>query len=48
MNQTFIIAAYALTWAVLFGYLALLLRKSSGSRKEFGRMAGQNRGEKLL
>lgn len=44
MNQTFIIAAYSLTWAVMLGYLAILLRRSAGSRKDFDRMAGQNRG----
>jgi hypothetical protein len=47
MNQTFIIAAYSLTWAVMLGYLALLLRKSAGSRKTFDRIAAQSRGENL-
>lgn len=45
MNQTFIIAAYSLTWAVLLGYLAFLLRRSAGSRKDFDRIAGSNKGE---
>lgn len=45
MNQTFIIAAYSLTWAVLLGYLALLLRRSAGARKHFERMAGGKPGE---
>jgi hypothetical protein len=47
MNQTFIIAAYSLTWAVMLGYLALLLRRSTGSRKAFDSMAAKSRGDNL-
>ncbi len=38
-NQTFIIAAYALTWVVLLGYLVVLVRKGQGARAEYDRMA---------
>jgi CcmD family protein len=40
MNQTFIVAAYAVTWVVILGYLARLGRKSARSRAAYHRMAG--------
>ena len=39
MNQTFIVAAYAVTWAVLLGYMARLVRKSSRVRSQYESMA---------
>jgi CcmD family protein len=41
MNQTFIIAAYAVTWVVLLGYFARLVRKGARARAEYERMAPQ-------
>lgn len=40
-NQTFIIAAYAVTWAVLLGYQWRLVRKGGRARNEYERMAGE-------
>ena len=41
MNQTFIIAAYAVTWVVILGYLARLGRKTRRSLREYRRIAGE-------
>ena len=47
MNQTFIVAAYTVTWIVLLGYMARLVRKSSRVRSQYESMAhgagGENR-----
>jgi len=45
-NLNFIIAAYAVTWAVLLGYQWRLVRKSGRARAEYERMAHQRTGEK--
>ena len=37
-NQTFIVAAYALTWVVLLVYLARLIRMSARGRREYLRV----------
>ena len=37
-NQTFIVAAYSVTWVVILGYLARLVRKGSHARAEYDRM----------
>ena len=39
-NQTFIIAAYALTWVVLLGYALRLWRVAARTRAEHDRVAG--------
>lgn len=39
-NETFIIAAYALTWVVLLGYALRLWRAGVQARAEHERMAG--------
>ena len=44
-NLTFIIAAYGVTWAVLFGYLLRLLRKGSRARAEYERMMREHGAE---
>lgn len=44
-NQTFIIAAYAVTWAVLLGYQWRLVRKGGRARAEYERMAREQGGE---
>ncbi len=41
-NQTFIIAAYGVTWLVLLGYLAHLVRKGARARASYERMAGEH------
>ena len=41
-NQTFIIAAYAVTWVVLLGYLVLLVRKGQRARADYDRMAHEH------
>jgi CcmD family protein len=41
-NLTFIIAAYAVTWAVLLGYLWRLVRKDSRARAEYERMVQEH------
>jgi CcmD family protein len=46
MNQTFITAAYVVTWLVIIGYLARLGRKSARSRAEYDRMAGEGGGSR--
>lgn len=45
MNQYFITAAYAVTWAVILGYVLRLARKDSRTRAEYERMAGAMTGE---
>ena len=45
-NPTFIIAAYAVTWVVLLGYLLLLVRKGGRVRSEYEGMVHRNSGEK--
>ena len=45
-NLTFIIAAYAVTWAVLLGYQWRLVRKGGRARAEYERMAQHRTGEK--
>jgi CcmD family protein len=42
-NLTFIVAAYAVTWIVLLGYLGRLVRKGARARADYERMA-QGRG----
>ena len=44
-NLTFIIAAYTVTWLVMLGYLARLIRKGGRARAEYERMAQLRRGE---
>ena len=38
-NETFIIAAYSLTWIVLLAYLVYLVRRTRASRAEHARLA---------
>ena len=45
MNQYFITAAYAVTWAVILGYIVRLARKDSQTRAEFDRMSREAGGE---
>jgi hypothetical protein len=45
-NITFIIAAYAVTWIVLLGYLVRLVRKGGRARADYERMEQQRSGEK--
>lgn len=44
-NETFITAAYVLTWATLLAYLVYLLRRSSRARAELTRLRGVPDGE---
>lgn len=44
-NETFIIAAYSLTWIVLLAYLVYLVRRTRASRAEHARLAGGRAGE---
>lgn len=44
-NLTFIIAAYAVTWVVLLGYLWQLARKGGQARAAYKRMAHDQGGE---
>jgi hypothetical protein len=39
-NETFIIAAYALTWLVLLGYAIRLWRATTRARAEHARITG--------
>jgi hypothetical protein len=39
-NETFVIAAYTLTWVVLLGYLGWLVRGSRRARAAFERAGG--------
>ena len=41
-NQTFIIAAYVVTWVVLLGYLWRLVRKGGRARADYERMVQQH------
>ncbi len=41
-NLTFIIAAYAVTWAVLLGYLWRLVRKGGPARADYERMVQEH------
>jgi CcmD family protein len=43
-NQTFIIAAYAVTWVVLLGYQWRLARKDARARAEYERMEREQGG----
>lgn len=40
-NPSFIIAAYAVTWIVLLGYLGHLVRKGQRARAEYERLVHQ-------
>lgn len=44
-NLNFIVAAYAVTWIVLLGYLARLIRKGGRAHADFDRMAQGRRVE---
>ena len=44
-GETFIIAAYSLTWIVLLAYLVYLVRRTRTSRAEHARLAGGREGE---
>lgn len=41
-NPGFIIAAYAVTWVVLLGYLGHLMRKGGRARAEYDRLVHQH------
>ena len=45
-NLTFIVAAYTVTWLVLLGYLARLVRKGGRARNEYERMVQSAGGER--
>ena len=45
-NLTFIIAAYAVMWVVVLGYLGRLVRKGGRARADYERMSQQGSGEK--
>jgi len=45
-NLNFIIAAYTVTWLVIFGYLARLVRKGGRARAEYERMVQPAGGER--
>jgi CcmD family protein len=45
-NLNFIIAAYAVTWTVMLGYLLRLVRKGGRARADYERMAQERSGEK--
>jgi CcmD family protein len=47
-NLTFIIAAYAVTWVVLLGYLWRLVRKGGRARAEYERMVHEHSGVNRL
>ncbi len=40
-NETFVIAAYALTWVVLSGYVWRLVRKDGRARVDYARASGR-------
>lgn len=44
-NQSFIIAAYAVTWVVILGYLLRLVRKGGRARADYERMVHEHSGE---
>lgn len=39
-NETFVTAAYILTWIVLLGYAVYLARRTRNSRAEHARLTG--------
>lgn len=43
-NLTFIIAAYSVSWIVILGYLARLVRNGYRARTDYDRMAQANTG----
>ena len=43
-NETFIIAAYVLTWATLLAYLVYVVRRTHRARSELTRMPGAPEG----
>ena len=45
-NLNFIIAAYAVTWLVILGYLGRLVRKGGRAGAEYERIARERSGEK--
>lgn len=44
-NWGFVIAAYAITWGLIVGYLAYSQRALNRARAEYARVAGQRPGE---
>ena len=44
-NQAFIIAAYAVTWIVILGYLGRLVRKGGRARADLERQLREQSGE---
>ncbi len=44
-NLSFIVAAYAVTWVVLLGYLGRLVRKGARARADHERMVLEPSGE---
>ena len=44
-NQAFIIAAYAVTWTVILGYLWRLVRTGGRARADLERQLREHRGE---
>ncbi len=44
-NLAFIIAAYSVSWVVILGYLARLIRKSSCARSDYDRIEQNYRGD---
>ena len=46
-NLNFIIAAYTISWIVILGYLARLVRKGGRAGAEYERMALENSGERI-
>jgi hypothetical protein len=44
-NETFIVAAYTLTWLVLIAYAIRLWRASTRARAEYARITGKARKE---
>ena len=40
-NETFVIAAYALTWVVLLAYALRLVSKDAGARADHARVSGR-------
>lgn len=43
-NQSFIIAAYAVTWVAMLGYLVYLAQRGGRARGAYGRVAQPNEG----
>lgn len=46
-NQTFIIAAYVVSWVVMLGYLLHLVRRGARARAGYERMVRQHRQERV-